>query len=53
MTIWYILSSSGAFFPVLVSCSKENLATLIETAAFFKSRRKVVAILRTKFYGTS
>jgi hypothetical protein len=28
MTIWYILCSFGPFFPVLVSCTKKNLATL-------------------------
>jgi hypothetical protein len=30
MTIWYILCSFGAFCPVLVSCTKKNLATLIQ-----------------------
>jgi hypothetical protein len=29
MTIWYILCSFGTLFPVLVSCTKKNLATLI------------------------
>jgi hypothetical protein len=28
MCIWYILYSFGTFFPVLVSCTKKNLATL-------------------------
>jgi hypothetical protein len=28
MTIWYILCSFGTLFPVLVSCTKNNLATL-------------------------
>jgi hypothetical protein len=28
MTIWYILCSFGTFLPVLVSCTKKNLATL-------------------------
>jgi hypothetical protein len=28
MTIWYILYSFGTFFPVLVSYTKKNLATL-------------------------
>jgi hypothetical protein len=28
MTIRYILCSFGTFFPVLVSCTKKNLATL-------------------------
>jgi hypothetical protein len=28
MAIWYILSSFGTFFPVLVSFTKKNLATL-------------------------
>jgi hypothetical protein len=31
MTIWYIFCSVGTFFPALVSCTKKNLATLIET----------------------
>jgi hypothetical protein len=26
--IWYVLWSLGMFFPVLVCCNKENLATL-------------------------
>jgi hypothetical protein len=29
MTIWYIFCSFGTFFPVLVSCTKKNLATLV------------------------
>jgi hypothetical protein len=29
MIIWYILCSFGTFFPVLVSCTKKNLATLV------------------------
>jgi hypothetical protein len=29
MTIWYILCSFGTFFPVLVSCTNKNLATLM------------------------
>jgi hypothetical protein len=28
MTIWYIVCSFGTVFPVLVSCTKKNLATL-------------------------
>jgi hypothetical protein len=28
MAIWYILWSFGIFFPVLVFCTKKNLATL-------------------------
>jgi hypothetical protein len=28
MTIWYILGSFGTLFPVLVTCTKKNLATL-------------------------
>jgi hypothetical protein len=31
MTIWYILCSFGTFFPVLVPCTKKNLATLATT----------------------
>jgi hypothetical protein len=29
MVVWYILWSLGIFFPVLVFCTKKNLATLI------------------------
>jgi hypothetical protein len=29
MAIWYILWSFGIFFPVLVCCTKKNLATLV------------------------
>jgi hypothetical protein len=35
MTIWYILCSFGAFCPVLVSCIKKNLATLVRNAISF------------------
>jgi hypothetical protein len=37
MTIWHIVCSVGAFFPVLVSCTKKNLATL-EPANYQKWR---------------
>jgi hypothetical protein len=29
MVLWYILWSFGIFFPVLVCCTKKNMATLI------------------------
>jgi hypothetical protein len=29
MTMWYVFCSFGNFFPVLVSCTKKNLATLV------------------------
>jgi hypothetical protein len=32
MAIWYMLCSFGTFFPVWVSCSKKNLATLLPTS---------------------
>jgi hypothetical protein len=35
MNIWHVVFSFGAFFPVLVSCTKKNLATLVEGAAIF------------------
>jgi hypothetical protein len=38
MTIWYILSSFGAFFPVLVSCTMKNLATLPHSPVFLLYR---------------
>jgi hypothetical protein len=28
MTIWHIVCSFGTFFPLFVSCTKKNLATL-------------------------
>jgi hypothetical protein len=31
MDIWYILCTFCTFFPVLVSCSMKNLATLPQT----------------------
>jgi hypothetical protein len=33
-TIWYILWPLDIFFPVLVSCTKKNLATLLELRSF-------------------
>jgi hypothetical protein len=33
VVIWHILLSLGDFFPVLVCCTKENLATLATSAA--------------------
>jgi hypothetical protein len=30
MTIWYNMCSFATFFPVLVSCTKKNLATLVQ-----------------------
>jgi hypothetical protein len=38
MTIWYILYSFGTFSPVLVSCTKKNLATLVENFKKTKNR---------------
>jgi hypothetical protein len=34
MNIWHIFCSFGTFFPVLVSCPKKNLATLLGTPLF-------------------
>jgi hypothetical protein len=31
MTVWYILCSFDTFFPVLVSCTKKNLAILVDS----------------------
>jgi hypothetical protein len=31
MTIWYTVCSFGTFIHVLVSCTKENLATLVHS----------------------
>jgi hypothetical protein len=33
MAIWYILWSFGIYLPVLVFCTKQNLATLVLTLA--------------------
>jgi hypothetical protein len=32
--VWYILWPFGIFFPVLVHCTKRNLATLLKIRAF-------------------
>jgi hypothetical protein len=34
MTIWYILCQFGTFFPVLVSLTIKNLATLVYISIF-------------------
>jgi hypothetical protein len=39
MAIWHIVYSLGTFFPVLVSCTTKNLATLTVTQ---KARQKKV-----------
>jgi hypothetical protein len=38
ITIWYFLCSFGTFLPVLVSCTKKNLATLHLNPFQFMSR---------------
>jgi hypothetical protein len=43
MTIWYILCSFGTFLPVLVSCTKKNLATLLPT----KNLSRIIPIFLT------
>jgi hypothetical protein len=40
VVIWYILWSFGIFFPVLVSCTKKNLATLLLIGFFERNRCK-------------
>jgi hypothetical protein len=32
LAIWYILWSLGIYFPVLVFCTKKNLATLVNAS---------------------
>jgi hypothetical protein len=39
MTIWYILWSFGTFCPVLVSCTKKNLATLVYSVLRFHTEK--------------
>jgi hypothetical protein len=41
MAIWYILWSFGIFFPVLVFCTKKNLATLFQTQQTVRSLKPV------------
>jgi hypothetical protein len=36
MTFWYSSCSFGAFFPVLVSRTEKNLATLLNMIGFYK-----------------
>jgi hypothetical protein len=43
MPIWYILWSFGTFFPVLVSCTKKNLATLPRASVYQKREARLVA----------
>jgi hypothetical protein len=38
MTIWYILCLFGTFFPVLVSSTKKNLATLVGSPSSFLAK---------------
>jgi hypothetical protein len=33
--MWYILCSVGTFFPVLVSCTKKNLATPAKSPRYY------------------
>jgi hypothetical protein len=40
ITIWCILCSFGTFFPVLVSCTKKNLATLSSETLKLKEEKK-------------
>jgi hypothetical protein len=46
MAIWNILWSFGIFFPVLVCCTKENLATL--TAVFHFTPTQKAKVWREK-----
>jgi hypothetical protein len=39
MTIWYILCSFGTFCPVLVSCTKKNLATLPSSSRVIRAQK--------------
>jgi hypothetical protein len=43
MAIWYILWSFGIFLPVLVFCTKKNLAALLWITATGGARVKKVA----------
>jgi hypothetical protein len=43
MTIWYILYSFGTFFPVLVSCTDKNLATLVQIELKLEKGEKLIA----------
>jgi hypothetical protein len=38
-TIWYILWPFGTLFPLLVCCTKKNLATLLQTVKASASNR--------------
>jgi hypothetical protein len=39
LCIWYILCSFGIFFPVLVCCTKKNLAPLVRSCIRFSIRQ--------------
>jgi hypothetical protein len=45
MTIWYILCSFGTFFPVLVSWTNKNLATLLSAVLLVQQGDQIGPIL--------
>jgi hypothetical protein len=52
MAIWYILWPFGIFSPVLVCCSKKNLATLVTTPAllkFYNAKSSLVRLEKTYY----
>jgi hypothetical protein len=51
MFIWYILCLFGIFFPLLVYCTKKNLATLLGQRPNFLVLHK--AQLCTAFFATA
>jgi hypothetical protein len=55
MTFWYIVWSLGIFFPVLVCCTKKNLATLVGGHCFmqFNSKEPVDYIECFTVWGSS
>jgi hypothetical protein len=40
MAIWYILWSFGIFLPILVCCTKKNLATLVYSPTSLSADKK-------------
>jgi hypothetical protein len=53
MAVWYISCSFGTFFPVLVSCTKKNLATLAKSASDVQQKSFFLKTLNAAAAGVS
>jgi uncharacterized membrane protein YiaA len=46
VTLWYIFSLFGTFFPVLVYCTMKNLATLVRVVRTRRETRRELQTFR-------